>query len=172
MRPEKELLKREIQDKMGRFDSFVIIKYAGLSANAANSFRREMEKLGGDIEVARKRVLLKAVADRNIALTIDNLPGHIGLVFLGSDSIESTKMVVQYSKDSEERVAVIGGYFDGKLYSGNDVERLATLPSKDEMRAQFLGLLEAPMAQTLAVMEALLSSVPYCLDNKANASEK
>ena len=45
--------------------------------------------------------------------------------------------------------------------------RLSLTASKDEMRAQFLGLLEAPLAQTLAVMDAVLSSVVYCLDNKS-----
>jgi large subunit ribosomal protein L10 len=35
------------------------------------------------------------------------------------------------------------------------------------MRAQFLGLLEAVPAQTLGVMDALLTSVVYCLDNKS-----
>jgi large subunit ribosomal protein L10 len=52
------------------------------------------------------------------------------------------------------------------MYNAADVEIMSQLPSKDVMRAQFLGLLEAPMAQTLAVMEALISSVVYCLDNK------
>lgn len=170
MRPEKELLKREIQDKIKRFESFVIIKYAGLKANAANSLRREVEKLGGEIEMTRKRVLLKAVVDHQIALKLEDIPGHIGLVFCGPDPIESTKFVVQFGKDSDQAVTVIGGRFDGRLYSGSDVERLATLPGKDEMRAQFLGLLEAPMAQTLAVMDALLTSVPYCLENKTTSS--
>ena len=53
----------------------------------------------------------------------------------------------------------------------SDVERLSKLPSKDEMRAQFLSVLEAPMSQTLAVMEALLTSVPYCLDNKCKQED-
>lgn len=171
MRAEKELLKREIKEKIDRFESFVIIQYAGLKANTANSFRREVEKIGGDVEVARKRVLLKAIADHQIALNLADLPGHIGLVFLGPDPIESTKIVVQFSKNSDKAVTVIGGRFEGQLYSGPDVERLATLPGKDEMRAQLLALLEAPMAQTLAVFEALLTSVPHCLNNKAGTEE-
>ena len=40
------------------------------------------------------------------------------------------------------------------------------LPAKDEMRAQLLGLFEAPMSQTLSTMESLLTSVMHCLENK------
>ena len=61
----------------------------------------------------------------------------------------------------------MGGRFEGRMYAADQMVKLSTLPSKDEMRAQLLATLEAPMAQTLAVMEAVLSSVVYCLQNKS-----
>ena len=63
---------------------------------------------------------------------------------------------------------VLTGYMDGKLYNAEEVKTLSELPSKDELRAQFVGLLEAPMGQTLGVFDALLTSVIHCLNNKAN----
>lgn len=171
MRPEKELLKREIKDKLDHFESFVIMQYASLSANTANEFRREVGKMGGDVEVVRKRILLKAAEDAGVQIDQSSLPGHIGIVFLGKDPIEATKMVFKFSNDRDKVIQIIGGRFDGQLYTGADVERLSTLPSKNEMRAQFLSVLEAPLSQTLAVIEALLASVPYCLDNKSKQGE-
>jgi large subunit ribosomal protein L10 len=166
MRAEKELLKQEIQDKIERFESFVIMQYRKFNANMANEFRRQMGKMGGDVEVVRKRVLMKAAEDAGLQLDLSSLPGHIGIVFFGKDPIESTKTVMKFSQDREKAFQVLGGRFDGQLYTGEDVERLSTLPGKDEMRAQLLSVLEAPLSQTLAVVEALLASVPYCLDNK------
>lgn len=171
MREEKNLLKQEIRDKITRYESFIVVQYARFTANAANEFRREIGKIGGDVEVVRKRVLIKAAEDAGVELDLASLPGHVGLVFLGSDPIESTKYVVQFGKDRDKVVQVIGGRYEGQLYSGEDVERLATLPGKNEMRAQLLSTLEAPLSQTLAVIEALLSSVPYCLDNKGKQEE-
>jgi large subunit ribosomal protein L10 len=167
MKTEKELLKREIKDKIEHFESFVIMQYTKLTANTANDFRREIGKMGGDVEMVRKRVLLKAAEDAGVALDLSSLPGHIGIVFFGKDPIESTKTVIKFSQDRDKIIQVIGGRFDGQLYTGADVERLSTLPGKDEMRAQLLSVLEAPLSQTLAVIEALLASVPYCLDNKS-----
>jgi large subunit ribosomal protein L10 len=172
MRAEKELLKQEIRDKIGRFESFIIMQYAGLTANVANEFRREIGKVGGDVEMVRKRVLVKAAEDAGVTLDLSSLPGHIGLVFFGRDPIESTKTVIKFSQDREKIIQVIGGRFEGQLYTGADVERLSTLPGKDEMRAQFLSILEAPLSQTLAVIDALLASIPYCLDNKGKEEEK
>lgn len=166
MRAEKELLKQEIKDKIQRYPSFVIMKYAGLSANAANEFRRQVGKMGGDVEIVRKRVLLKAAEDEGLKVQDITLDGHIGLVFFDKDPFEATKMVFKFSQDREKVIQVIGGRFEGKFYGAADVDMLSKLPSKDEMRAQFLSTLEAPMSQTLAVVEALLTSVAHCLEGK------
>lgn len=172
MREEKQLLKQEIKDKLDKHHSFVVMKYGALTANAANELRREVRKSGGDIEVSRKRVLVKAFEDAGIKLDpVIALDGHIGLVFLGTDPIETTKIVFKFSKERENVLQVIGGRFEGTLYPGADVEALSKLPGKDDMRAQLLGLFEAPMAQTLAVVEALLTSVAHCLNNKCKKED-
>ena len=168
MRAEKELLKQEIKDKINRFDAFLIMQYFGLTANVANDLRREVRKSGGDVEVVRKGVFLKAADDVGISLDLASIPGHVGVVFLGGDPIESTKALFQFSQERDKVIQVLGGRFDGQMVTGTDVERLSTLPGKDGMRAQLLSLFEAPLSQTLAVFEALLASVPYCLDNNVN----
>ncbi len=93
--------------------------------------------------------------------------GISALVFAGNDPFETTKFVFKFSQESDKAMEVIGGRFEGQLYNAAEMETLSKLPSKDEMRAQLLSVLQAPMAQTLAVMDAVLSSVVYCLDNKS-----
>lgn len=167
MRREKALLKQEIQDKIKRYGSFVIMRYLALPANTANEFRRAIGKLGGEVEVVRKRVLLKAAEEEGISLDLSTLDGHIGLVFLGQDPVETTKTVFQFSQEREKVIQVRGGRLDGQFYSGEDVEKISKLPGLNDSRAQLLSVFEAPMSQTLAVMNAVLSSIVYCLDNKS-----
>lgn len=171
MRAEKQLLLDEIKDLIVNTHAFVLMRYAGMTANVANSFRVEIAKKGGFVEVMRKRVLIKAAEQAGVVLDEQQLEGHIGIVFARGDLIETAKAIFNFSRDNGEVVKVVGGRYEGQIYSASQVEMLSKLPSKDEMRAQFLGLLEAPMAQTLAVMDALLSSVVYCLDNKAGMPE-
>lgn len=167
MRQEKQLLLEEIKGQISHYGSFVIMRYHGLAANTANAFRRDIAQNGGNVEVVRKRVLLKAADTLGVKLDTDALEGHIGLVFTGKDPMETAKIVFKYSQETSEAIKVIGGRFDGQLYGAEDMEMLSKLPGKNEMRAQLLGTLEAPMSQTLAVMEALLTSVAYCLENKS-----
>ncbi|MCE5316486.1 MAG: 50S ribosomal protein L10 [Parachlamydia sp.] len=172
MRQEKQLLLDEIKGQMDKHGTFVIMSYQKVKANLANKFRNEIAKLGGNVEVVRKRLLIKAADAAGLKLDLKGLPGHIGLVLAGKDPIETTKAVFRFSQDNDKALEVLGGRFEGLYYDGKQVEMLSKLPGKDEMRAQLLGVLEAPMSQTLAVMEALLSSVVYCLDNKTKEANK
>ena len=166
MRAEKQLLKEEISDKIKQYGSFLVMQYARLTANAANEFRREIGKTGGEVEVVRKRILIKVAEELGIKFDPSALEGHLGIVFPGEDAIETTKVVFKFSQDRNKTVLVNAAQLEGKVYCGEDVEKLSKLPGKNEMRAQLLSVLEAPMAQTLAVMDAVLASVVYCLDNK------
>ena len=101
------------------------------------------------------------------------LQGHIAIVFADVDPVQTTKCVYQFCKENEQTLSVLAGRFEGNLCSAKDVELISKLPGRDEMRSQLLGLFEAPMSQTLSVMESMLCSVMFCLENKAaNDSEK
>jgi large subunit ribosomal protein L10 len=165
MRQDKHLLLDEITESMNKFESFFVMRYEGLKANIANSFRREVLKQGGDVHVMRKRLLLKAA--EAFGVTLDNVPldGHIGVVFADEDPVTMLKSLIQFSKENGEAVKLVGGYAEKQVFDAQQVARLAELPSKPEMQAQLLGTLEAPLSQTLAVMDALVASAVYCLDN-------
>src|SRR6185436_13335362 len=99
--------------------------------------------------------------EMDIKFDASALEGHLGVVYLGQDPIETTKAVFKFSQDRNQVVLVNAAQLEGKIYNSKDAEALSKLPGKNEMRAQLLSIFEAPMAQTLAVMDAILSSVVY-----------
>src|SRR5689334_22137973 len=167
MRAEKQLLLDEIQEKIGQANALVLTSYQKLEPNTAASFRNDLRKQGGGVGIIRKRILAKAAKASGFELDLDALQGHIAVIFISGDPVGTTKSIFQFAKENEGILTVLGGRFDGKLCTAADVEAISELPSRDELRAQFLGLLEAPMSQTLASIEALLTSVLYCLENKS-----
>jgi large subunit ribosomal protein L10 len=170
MRPEKQLLLDEIKQQIDGSAVMILAKYQQMNPNLSAAFRTSLGSAGGAFEIVRKRILLKAMQAAGFAIDADLLQGHIGVIFAGKDPIQVTKVLYQFTKENEDILEVLGARFEGKFCSAEDVKQISELPSQDEMRAQFLGLLEAPLAQTLAVMEALLTSVPYCLENKSSSN--
>jgi large subunit ribosomal protein L10 len=172
MRKEKQLLLDAIKGQFEQSGTFLLMRYAGLTANLAVDFRDTVVGTGGNVEILGKRMLMKAADELGFTLDRSVLDGHIGVIFAGEDAVETTKAVYKFAKENANTLEVVAGRFDGQLYTGSQVAALSKLPGKDEMRAQFLGLLEAPMAHTLSAMEALLASVCYCLDNKCKQAEQ
>lgn len=167
MRQEKTLLLNEIKDKIDGSKAIVLASYKQMSPNLAADFRTNIAKTGGSFEVVKKRMLIKAAEKAGFSLDRTDLDGHIGVIFAEEDPVQTTKCVYTFRKTNEENFRVIGGRFEGKTCTAKDLELISELPSQDEMRAQLLGLFEAPMSQTLSVVDAILCSVLFCLEGKA-----
>lgn len=165
MRQDKHFLLDEVTESIDKFGSFFVLRYAGMKANVAGHFRREVHKLGGDVHMMRKRILLKAAESMGIPLDKVEMDGHIGVVFAAGDPVMMGKALIQFGKENSGAVNLVGAHVEKQVFNASETIQLTELPSKPEMQAQFLGTLEAPLSETLAVMEALISSVVYCLDN-------
>lgn len=166
MRAEKQLLLEDIKEQMDASKAFVIFSYAGVKANDMADFRGEIHANGGHVEMVPKRLLRKAASEVGVDFGDRELPGHIGLALAKDDGINATKAVFKFAKQSKA-LEVLGGCFDERLLEPEQVKALSNLPSLDQMRAQLLGLFQAPMAQTLSTMNALLCCVCYALEKKA-----
>ena len=167
MRPEKQLFLDALKEKITQSQGMILVKYDHFSPNHSWDFCTRLKKTESRFEVVKKRIFLKAANECGLDFDLKDFQGHMGVVFVKGEALEATKTVVELGKERENSLAVLNGLYEGKIYSAQDMEAISKLPSRDEMRAQFLGLLEAPMSQTLAVVESLLSSVPYCLENKS-----
>lgn len=166
MRQEKQLLLNEIKEKIDVSEALVVTQYRSFDPNVSADFRACLEQTGAELKVVKKRILLKAAENSGITLSAFTMQGHIAVVFANQDPISATKVIYQFCQDNEKNVEVVGGCFEGEICSAADVKQISQLPSKKEMQAQFLSVLEAPMAQVLSVVQSLLTGVIYCLDNK------
>lgn len=172
MRSEKQLLLDEIKDKIVGSKAFVITRYTSMRANLNADFRSCIIEAGGDYEVVKKRVLKKAAEAAGIPVDLKTLEGHIAIVFAKNDPVKVTKAIFKFSDENKEQLAFLGGRFEGASCSSSDLVQISNLPDKDQMRAQFLSLLEAPASHFLGVVDALLTSVVHCLNGKVEQEEK
>jgi large subunit ribosomal protein L10 len=167
MRQEKQLLLDDIKEKMDASSAFILTRYNSLTPDLSAEFRNNLREAGGSYSVVKKRILMKAAEAGGVTLDPSALDGHIAVVFAEEDPMPTTKALFAFAKDRENTLEVLAGQIEGELCSAEEVKAFSQLPSKDEMRSQFIGLLEAPMSQTLSVMEALLTSLMHCMENKS-----
>jgi large subunit ribosomal protein L10 len=166
MLKEKQFLLDEIKENITLDAGFIILSYQKLAPNLVASFRQNLYEQGSKLLVTKKRMFCKAAKELGCDYEVGDLSGHIAVVSCSDDFIQVAKSLCKFQKENKENIQVLGGYFQQKPCTGDQVERIAELPSLPEMRAQVLGLLEAPMSQTLAVFDAIMTSVLHCLENK------
>lgn len=167
MRKEKQYLLDEIHDKLKGAQALVLTRYKSLTPNLSNEFRNALRGAGCSFTAVKKRILVKAAEKGNVQLDQLSLDGHIGMVMAHTDPVQATKALFAFIKSHQETLEILGGQFEGQFCTAADVKTISELPSLDGMRSQLLATFEAPMSHTLSAMEALLTSLLYCLENKS-----
>ena len=167
MRDEKQLLLDEIKEKLDASNGFIVARYQNFGPNLSHDLRTQLTEQGGLFEIVRKRVFQKVLDVSKVDLKVADHEGHLGVIFSSGDTVQLAKAIYKFSDENQDVLQVVCGRFEGQNCSAVEVEQISKLPAKDQMRAQFLGTLEAPMSQTLAVVEAMLTTVMHCLENKS-----
>ncbi len=127
----------------------VVAHYRGLSVAKMTQLRREMRAEGGEIQVAKNRLVKIALADTQFSTLDDILAGPTALAF-SKDPVAAAKVAQKFA-DSNDNFVIMGGALGDKKLSVADVKALSALPSLDELRSKLVGLIQAP-AQQLAIL--------------------
>ncbi len=167
MRKEKQFLLDEVHEKAKKAPAFILLNYQQMNPNLSYDFRVRLGQTEAELEIVGKRLFIKAAELIGQKFNREEIQGHLGIVFAYGDSAKATKTVVDFNQQNGDFFTVLGGLFEGRLCSAKDIETLSKISSKDELRAQFLGLLEAAPSQLLAVMEALVNKSADSVDSQS-----
>ena len=130
-----------------------VVNYQGISAAQMNVIRKDLKKRKADVYVSRNSIVrwaLKGAALENIA---NHLQGQTALVLSDTDACEISKVLVKFSK-AWEGLVIQGGLLNGAVITGNDVKKLAALPSREVLLAQIMGTLQAPLTRLAGALNA------------------
>jgi large subunit ribosomal protein L10 len=150
---EKAQAIEELATKLRESKGTVLLDYRGLTVAAITQLRRELGKDHIDFHVA-KNTLLRIAAERaEVEITPDLLEGPTAVAFGVEDEVAPARTLTDFARRNRV-VSIKGGVVGGRAFTAEQVGRLAALPTRDVLLAQLLGALQAPMAKTLAILQA------------------
>ena len=130
----------------------VVTHYLGLTVAEMTDLRTRLRKEGAQLKVVKNTLAQKAL-DGSIGEAGDALfTGPVAIAY-GPDPVSAAKAVAQYAKDND-KLSIVGGFMGETVLDQNGVKSLATLPSLDQIRAQLIGLINAPATKVAAVLQA------------------
>ena len=130
----------------------VVTHYLGLTVAEMTDLRGRLRKEGAQIKVVKNRLAQKALNGSAGDAGQDLFKGPVAIAY-GVDPVSAAKVVTQYAKDNE-KFKVMGGMMGDVLLDQAAVKSLAALPSLDQIRAQLIGLLQAPATKVAGVLQA------------------
>jgi large subunit ribosomal protein L10 len=159
---EKSALVAELAASFGRASIALLSEYKGVKAGESDDMRRRIRAVNGEFRVAKNTLVRLAIKDTRYAALESSLGGPLGLVLSYADPVELAKTVSSL-KELGERFKIRGGVLDGKPISAAEVEALASLPPREVIFAQLLGLLQAPATQLARLLNEPGSSLARLL---------
>ncbi len=169
-RAEKRDVVTALHDVIAKTGVVVVAHYAGLTVAQMTRLRSDMRSAGGQVKVAKNRLVKLALEGTDAKGIADLLKGPTCLAY-SADPITAPKVAVKFAK-ANEKFVILGGAMGAMVLDAKGVNSLADLPSLDELRGKLIGLLQAPaskIARTLNEPGAQLARVFAAYGNKAAA---
>lgn len=171
----KEKKTSEIQalsERFGKAKAAFLVDFKGLSVDQVTKLRKSLRPSDSEMKVVRNTLALRALKDHPTTESAlkEDFVGNNAVVFAYSDASASAKVLSNYAKEVEDFVLKTG-VMDGKKLDEARIKYLATLPGKDQLRAQFLGVLSAPMGKFVRTLNEVPSGFARVLNAKMQSMQ-
>lgn len=155
-REDKQAEITSLSDKFGRSKAAFLVDFKGMDVESVTKLRKTLKPIQSEMKVVRNTLAIRALNDHpTLKPALENkLVGTNAIVFVYEDPSASAKALANFGKEVEA-FQMKSGVMDGAALDEQGIKYLATLPGKNELRAQLLGTLAAPMTKFLGTLQAV-----------------
>ena len=165
-----------VQDIKGRLERSSITlttSYSGISVNQMVELRRAMKAGGVDFTIVKNTLMALAADEAQKPQLKEIVQGPTAIAIGYEDPVEAAKAVADFVRTGGSTLAIIGAVMgDGAPMSPDEVNRLASLPSKPILLAMLLGQMQSPIARLLSVMNGPLEGFGNVLQARVRQLEE
>ena len=156
----------KITDRFKSMKAATFAQVSGLTMPQADELRKKAKESGVEVFIAKKTLLSLAAQEAGIEnLDAKSLDGSI-LTAIGPDEVSSAKIVKDFAK-AKESLTIVAGVLEGRGISADEVNVLASLPTKQELYAQVARALNGPISGFVQVLAGTQRGLVTVLDGIA-----
>jgi len=149
----------------------VVAAYQGTPVKAMQSLRRDAKQGGTTVKVVKNRLVVQALKESDNFKQADTsaLSGMLLYAFNSEDEVAPAQALATFAK-TQPTIEFVGAFnADGSFISADDVTALASLPSKEQLRAMLVGTIAAPLSGFVNVMAGNVRGVLNVLNARAES---
>lgn len=167
----KDELVAQYMDLLDKSEAIFLTDYTGMDVKAMDSLRDKMYEVNGAYHVTKNTLLQYALEQAEMPVPTDLLIGQVATGFAMGEVPALAKALVDFAK-VEDNLELRGAIVGGELLSVDEVDRLANLPSLDQLRAQIIGLVNAPAQNIVSAVTNGVRQIMNVLDAYAKNEDE
>lgn len=170
-RERKQELVEAMAERLGSASAVIVTHYRGLDVAGLTDLRGKLRAGGASYHVVKNRLLRRAYELAELEPPpAELLSGPTAIAVLGDDLAGPAKAMLEFAKKNE-LLTVVGGYMGGNVLDARGVEALSKLPTRDELLAQIVGVLQAPQRNLVSLLSAPGRDLVRVIDAKVKKDE-
>lgn len=161
---------KSLSESFSKAKAVYFTEFHGLNVSEITKLRSEFFKANVEFKVAKNTLVRLAANENNINVADELLKGSTALAISYDEPVVPAKIIKKFKEDND-LPEVKGIFFDGDFVPGSEYGRLADLPSKEELLAKLVSMLNNPLQKLVNTINAPIQNTLGALNNlKENKS--
>lgn len=152
----KKAVVAALEEQLKGAASGVLVDYSGITVEQDTELRNELRKNEVSYAVVKNTMVRRALDESGLSELDGVLHGNTSLATATEDPIAPIKVLADFAKKmGDDKFHIKAAFMEGKVLSQSEIAQLSTLTSKNDLYAQLVGVLIAPVANLAAVVNAI-----------------
>tara|TARA_B100000427_G_scaffold133646_1_gene111201 strand:+ start:918 stop:1436 length:519 start_codon:yes stop_codon:yes gene_type:complete len=149
---------KELTDKLDRAKAVYFTDYLGLDVVSVTKLRKSFVEKDVEFTVAKNTLIKLAAKELGISGVDEFLKGPTALAFSYDEPTDPAKVIKEFLKDFD-KPSVKGMIFDGEIFASDQFDKVANLPSKEQLLSKLVGMLNSPMSKLSSTLGSSVSGL-------------
>jgi large subunit ribosomal protein L10 len=150
---DKKAVVAEVSAQVANAETIVVAEYRGVAVSDLTVLRKKARESGVYLRVLKNTLVRRAVADTPFAGLAEHMVGPL-IYSISADPVAAAKVLNDFAKTNDKLILKAGSYA-GKVMNEAGVKELASIPSREELLAKLLGVMQAPVSGFAGALAAL-----------------
>lgn len=159
---EKKKIVENLQERFSKSAIVIITDYKGLDVATINELRGKLREENVEFQVVKNTLLTRASADTDVDLIKEHFRGPSAVALSYDDPIAPAKIIMDFAKD-HKALEVKVGVMSGKTLDAGQIKALSTLPSREELLAKLLSVLNGVPTSLVRTLSEIPKKMIYVL---------
>lgn len=153
-RVQKQAEIEQLKSTLGASEIVIVSHNKGMTVAQVTELRRALRANGASYKVSKNTLVKRAAAGTRYESVNDLMTGPTALSTTTGEPLVVAKTIYDFAKKYDGKIVIVGGAFGDLKLDAAAVEKLAKLPTMDQIRGTLIGLIQAPAAQLARLAQA------------------